>query len=218
VPAGAISVVIPVRDAEPYLVEAVSSALEQSPAPLEVVVVDDGSTDASADVAESFGPPVRCLRQPPLGIAAALNHGIATARGTFLAFLDADDVWTPDKLRLQSAALDESPRPDAVFGHLANVDLSGTVRETFAGYSRGTMLIARPAFDRVGPFADWRLGEFVEWYARAVDAGLRLRMLPEVVLRRRVHDANTGVRRRDERGEYARVLKAVLDRRRAEQP
>ena len=78
------------------------------------------------------------------------------------------------------------------------------------------MLIRREAFDRVGPFAGWRLGEFVEWYARAVDAGLQLLMLPEVLLFRRVHDANTGVQLREERGEYARMLKAVLDRRRTE--
>ena len=78
------------------------------------------------------------------------------------------------------------------------------------------MLIRGEAFARVGPFRNWRLGEFIEWYARLVDLGLLLLMLPEVVLLRRVHAANTGVQRRHERSEYARVLKAVLDRRRAE--
>ena len=77
------------------------------------------------------------------------------------------------------------------------------------------MLIRRAAFDRVGPFAVWRLGEFIDWYARAVDAGLATALLPDVLLRRRIHESNTGVLRHGEREEYARMLKSVLDRRRA---
>jgi glycosyltransferase involved in cell wall biosynthesis len=211
-----VSVVIPVRDGERFLGEAIESALQQAPPLFEVLVVDDGSTDATPWVARSFGAAVTYVRRPALGVAAALNHGASLARGSLLAFLDADDVWSDHKLGLQVAALRDDARIEAVFGHLANVGEDGVVRETFAGYSRGTMLIRRDAFDRVGPFAAWRLGEFVEWYARAVDAGVAMRMLPEVLLLRRVHDANTGVRLRDERTEYARMLKSILDRRRAE--
>jgi glycosyltransferase involved in cell wall biosynthesis len=210
--------VIPVRDGGRYLGEAIASVLAQSAAPLEVIVVDDGSIDGSAEVARSFGRPVRCLVQPPLGIAAAVNRGVHAASGQLLAWLDADDLWTCDKLALQLAALRARPGRDAVFGHLANFDEAGRPGPAIPGYSRGTMLISREAFDRVGPFTDWQLGEFVEWYARAVDAGLETAMLPDVVLRRRVHAANLGVRLRDDRDEYARVLKAVLDRRRAELP
>jgi glycosyltransferase involved in cell wall biosynthesis len=213
-----VSVVIPVRDGERYLGEAIESAVRQSPAPLEVLVVDDGSRDATSDVARSFGAPVRCVAQPPLGVSAALNRGVELARGGLLAFLDADDLWVSDKLALQLAALQEGTHLDGVFGQLANFDHTGAARETFPGYSKGTLLIRREAFARVGPFTDWRLGEFLEWYARAIDAGLQFLMLPEVVLRRRVHDTNTGVRLRRERVEYTRVLKAVLDRRRALEP
>lgn len=211
-----VSVVIPVRNGDRFLAEAIESALGQSRTPLEVIVVDDGSSDSTPKVARAFGSRVRFVSQPPLGVAAALNRGVELAGGDFLAFLDADDVWTQDKLGLQLAALHARPRLDAVFGYLANVDQRGCARETFAGWSRGTMLIRGEAFARVGPFTQWRLGEFVEWYARAVDLGLVLLMLPDVLLLRRVHDANVGVRLRQERHEYARVLKAVLDRRRAE--
>jgi glycosyltransferase involved in cell wall biosynthesis len=211
-----VSVVIPVRNGERFLAEAIESALGQSRPPLELIVVDDGSSDSTSEVAREFGSRVSYVRRPPLGVAAALNCGIALARGDFLAFLDADDVWTPNKLELQLATLRAHPRLDAVFGHLANVSEDEGACGTFAGWSRGTMLIREEAFARVGPFTQWRLGEFVEWYARAVDLGLRLLMLPEVLLLRRVHDANVGVRLRHERGEYARVLKAVLDRRRSE--
>jgi glycosyltransferase involved in cell wall biosynthesis len=181
-----------------------------------VLVVDDGSTDGTADVARAFGAPVRCVEQQALGVAAALNRGIELAHGELLAFLDADDLWVDDKLRLQTEVLRSRRELDAVFGHLANFDGSGTPGAPVPGYSKGTMLIRRAAFDRVGGFADWRLGEFVDWYARAVDAGLATLMLPDVLLLRRVHDSNTGVRLRDERSEYARMLKGVLDRRRAQ--
>jgi hypothetical protein len=143
---------------------------------------------------------------------------VQAAGGGLLAFLDADDLWTRDKLGLQLDALRECRGLDAVFGCAENFWEDGRLGERIPGYSRGTMLIRREAFDRVGPFADWRLGEFIEWYARAVDAGIETLMLPDVVLLRRVHDANMGVRLRDERSEYARVLKSVLDRRRAELP
>jgi glycosyltransferase involved in cell wall biosynthesis len=212
----AVSVVIPVRNGEDFLAEAIESALGQSRPPLEVIVVDDGSSDSTSEVAHAFGSRVRYVSQRPLGVAAALNCGVELVRGDLLAFLDADDVWRNDKLELQLASFRADAGVDAVFGHLANVGETGDYRETFAGWSRGTMLIRAAAFARVGPFRPWRLGEFIEWYARAVDLGLRLIMLPEVVLLRRVHDANIGVQRRHERSEYARVLKAVLDRRRTE--
>ena len=211
-----VSVLIPVRNGDRFLAASIESALRQSPPPFEVVVVDDGSCDATPDVAQAFDSRVRYVAQPPLGVSTALNRGVGLARGDLLAFLDADDVWTDDKLERQLAELRARPQVDAVFGHLVNVDDGGGPREAFAGWSRGTMLIRRDAFARVGAFTDWQLGEFVEWYARAVDRGLVLLMLPDVLLLRRVHDANTGVTLRHERLEYARVLKAILDRRRAE--
>jgi glycosyltransferase involved in cell wall biosynthesis len=210
--------VIPVRNGKRYLAEAIGSVLAQSQPPDEVVVVDDGSSDGTAAVAGSFGSPVRCVVQPPLGVAAATNRGVRETGGDVLAFLDADDLWAPDKLVLQLGALEERPELDAVLGQVEKFCDNGIVGDRVPGYLRGAMLIRREAFDRVGPFADWRLGEFVEWYARAVDAGIEVSMLPELVLHRRVHDANTGVLLRDERAEYARVMEAVLDRRRAGRP
>lgn len=204
------------RDGERHLAEAVESVLAQSVAPLEVLVVDDGSTDRSAAIARSFGGPVACVSRPPLGVAPAVNRGVELARGTLLAFLDADDLWRPQKLALQVAALGERPELEAVFGHAVEFGEGRPPGAPLPGYVRGTLLIRRGAFDRVGPFAGWRLGEFVEWYARAVDAGLETLLLPDVVLLRRVHETNTGVRLRDEREEYARMLKSVLDRRRSQ--
>ena len=213
-----VSVVVAVRDGERFLAEAIASVLAQGYEPLEVVVVDDGSTDGSPEVASSFGPPVRVVSQPPAGVAAALNNGVGLARGSLLAFVDADDLWPAGKLAQQTAALGERPELDAVFGHAEHFVGDDPTTISIASqpaYTRGTMLIRRVAYGRVGPFSpEWRLGEFIDWYGRAVDGGLLSVMLPEVALLRRIHADNMGVRRRGEQIEYARVLKAMLDRRR----
>ncbi|GBE35352.1 hypothetical protein BMS3Bbin06_01890 [bacterium BMS3Bbin06] len=81
------------------------------------------------------------------------------------------------------------------------------------------MLIKREAFERVGLFESaWRMGDFIDWYARAMEQKLKSFMLPDVVLKRRIHDANMGIRERNARGDYLRILKASLDRRRKIRP
>lgn len=212
-----ISVVIPAYNAGPFLAEALTSVLEQSLAPLEVIVVDDGSDDDTAEVARSFGPRVALETQPNRGNAVARNRGVQMSHGAFLAFLDADDVWCrPDKLELQRAALENDFSLDAVFGHMVQFHAeSGAVSEPQAAPVGVTMLVRRVFFDRVGPFLDdLRLGVFIDWYVRAQGLGMRSLMLPEVVTRRRVHGQNTSIKLQSERQVYARILKAAIDRRR----
>lgn len=110
-----VSVVIPCYNAGRFLRETLDSILAQTRKPLEVIVVDDGSTDGSAAVADSFGPPVRVMRQPNQGESVARNHGLHEAKGDWVAFLDADDVWTPRKLELQLAGV--VGRDDVVCSH-----------------------------------------------------------------------------------------------------
>lgn len=103
-----VSVVIPCYNAAPYLAAAITSAIEQTVAPLEIIVVDDGSTDESAAIAESFGPPVQVFRQANRGESAARNQAIDLAQGQWIALLDADDVWNLNKLERLFAALRRS--------------------------------------------------------------------------------------------------------------
>lgn len=105
-----VSVVIPAYNASPFLRETLASALAQTHRPLEVIVVDDGSTDDTAAIAESFGPPVRVIRQPNQGESVARNRAIDEAAGEWIAFLDADDLWKPEKLAAQLALAE----PDVV--------------------------------------------------------------------------------------------------------
>jgi len=220
----AVSVVVPVRDGEAFLAEALESVLRQEPAPLEVVVVDDGSTDGSRALAERFGPPVRVLSQRNAGPAAARNRGVEATGGEVLAFLDADDLWLPGKLRAQVGHLAEHPESDVVIGLTQPVrrepadDPDGVWRPcapVWLALLLGCASIRRSAFDRVGPFApELRLGEDVDWFLRAREKGLRIDSLPETVLLHRRHHTNvTGDEARRD-AHLLTSLKRSLDRRR----
>jgi len=104
-----VSVIIPAYNCGRYLAAAIQSALDQTVPPAEIIVVDDGSTDDTASVAQSFGNRIRYIRQPNAGPAAARNHGAQVATGDWLAFLDADDEWLPWRLEVQLALAAEYP-------------------------------------------------------------------------------------------------------------
>ena len=221
-----VSVIVPAHNAAPYIAEAIDSIQTQEHGNLDIVVVDDGSTDATAEIAAVDG--VRLLRQPQRGAGAARNAGLALARGEFIAFLDADDLWTAGRLGVQLSAATAQPDVDLVFGRVEQF-ISPEIDAAEAGihcptgsapaYLAGSLLARASAFRRVGGFReDLQLGEFVDWCARAEELGLRSHMLDETVLRRRIHSTNLGLTQRDAAGDYAVVLKAALDRRRRMEP
>ena len=221
-----ISVILPVYNGQQYLAETIESFLAQTYRPLEIAVIDDGSTDRSADVAASFAPSVRYFHQPNRGVGAARNRGVDSARGDFFAFLDQDDLWVREKLAYQMAAFDRDPHLDAVFGHVIQFhspELDERAKKTkrcprgkIGGYVAGTMLVRREAFHRVGPFrTDLQLGDFIDWYANAMEKGLKRLMLPSVLMKRRIHASNTALLARNSRADYVRVLRATISRRKA---
>lgn len=124
-----VSVVIPAYNASRYIREAVESALRQTYSHLEVIVVDDGSTDRVDWVAQLDPQRVVYVWQPNGGPGSARNAGIRLARGTYVAFLDADDVWEPDKLERQFAALARRPEAALVYGAMRRMDASGCLLE-----------------------------------------------------------------------------------------
>lgn len=127
-----VSVVIPCYNAERFLGEALAGVQAQTHPPLETIVVDDGSTDSSAAVAERF-PSVRVLRQANAGVAAARSRGLAAARGEWVAFLDADDRWRPAKLARQLARAAEGF--DFVYCDSENFGEPGFLPATRSAYS-----------------------------------------------------------------------------------
>ncbi len=207
-----VSVVIPARNAARFLEEALASALAQEGGPVEAIVVDDGSTDGTAEIAERMG--VRVLRREHGGIGAARNRGVEAARGELLAFLDADDVWPEGKLAAQRRALEADAGVDMVFGQAVEFGGEGGESAPEAAMLPGTALIRMESFWRVGLFReDVKVGEFIDWMVRAREAGLRMKMLEGVCLRRRLHEENTG-RTAANRLDYTMVVRAALQRRR----
>jgi glycosyltransferase involved in cell wall biosynthesis len=168
---------------------------------------------------------VRVLRLPHGGPSAASNSGIAAASGDLLAFLDADDLWAPDKLAAQLAVLEADKTLDAIFGQVVQfADYDGVIRAPqeihngeppLDGISKNTMLIRRAAFDRVGPFDETlEIAEYGEWYARALAAGLRSRTLSQVLAYRRVHNNNTTrTNRAALHRDYLRIAREAIARR-----
>ncbi|MBI3160119.1 MAG: glycosyltransferase family 2 protein [Chloroflexi bacterium] len=217
-----ISVVMPAFNAAAFIGDAIQSALAQTYLRLEVIVVDDGSTDGTAQIVRDFAERVALIQKSHQGIAKTRNAAIAAAGGEMLAFLDADDLWLPEKLERQTSYLFSNPQLDMVFSAVRQfADPRGTVRldpryETMQGKLASTMLIRRGSFERAGWFDPQHLAsEFVAWVLQAEAKGLTSDVLPEVLTLRRLHDNNNGLRQRDlQSREYLALLKRRLDQRR----
>ncbi|ELS03970.1 glycosyl transferase [Xenococcus sp. PCC 7305] len=120
-----ISVIIPTYNCDLYIVEAIESVLRQDGCHYEVIVIDDGSTDATQEVLEPFQDKICYLKQENQGVAAARNHGIAQAKGNLVAFLDADDYFFPGKLAKQAAIFAQRPDIGIVHSGWQRVDSEG---------------------------------------------------------------------------------------------
>ena len=213
----AVSVVIPAFNAERFLGQAIDSVLSQS-VPTEVIVVDDGSEDGTASVAQSYGSHVRCIRMPHRGQGSTRNTGIGLAGYDLVAFLDADDIWTPVKLKLQSVVLAARPDVDMVFGK--SVEFSETAEYTARldpapNYCPSAMLARRSIFDRIGFFSEKiEVGEFIDWYSRATIHGVSSVMLDDVVFHRRIHENNMTRHNKSRQSQYLEVMRRHLERKR----
>src|ERR1700733_11278981 len=158
---GTVSVIIPAYNAAAYVGRAVESALSQTHLPLEILVIDDGSTDETADIVEQLPPPVRLIPKPNGGPATARNLGARQAQGDWLALLDADDLWMPDKLRVQ---LEYGTNPDVGMVHCLPDHRDDAVppQLTFEHlWNRNwiinsSVLLRRSAFDGLGGFNEAR--------------------------------------------------------------
>jgi glycosyltransferase involved in cell wall biosynthesis len=220
-----ISVIIPVYNTEKYLAQAIKSVLEQTVQPDEIIVIDDGSTDKSVEIARQFEPLVRIISQANKGAGSARNVGIQEASGDFLAFLDADDFWTENKLEIQLSYLQNNPETDMVFGiveQFVSPELPDEHKrklilelEKMQGFLAGTMLIKKTTFLKAGIFnVQLELGEFIDWFSRAKDMGLSYHVLDAVVLKRRIHTTNMGIYKKQHLKDYTSILRAALARKR----
>jgi glycosyltransferase involved in cell wall biosynthesis len=218
-----VGVVIPAFNAARYLGQALESVFAQTRPPDEIVVVDDGSTDDTARVAQSY-PGVRLIARGHHGIAASRNAGVAATSAHWIAFLDADDLWQSDKLERQLARIAASPDASGAFGWLRSFvspELPEAVRARFhvapspmPGYHASTLVVSRQAFASVGNFDEGLpSGEFIDWAARARELDLGFVMVEDVVALRRVHGNNTVLSARDNLGaSYLKLVRARINR------
>lgn len=224
---GLVSCVIPVYNGARFVGESIESVLAQAYRPLEIIVVDDGSTDGTEDVLAAFGDRIRTFFQPNAGPSAARNRGVAEARGEWLTFQDADDLWVPDKLERQMESFRKNPALDLCFGHLQNFwepelrDIEERARDTWLAqphpaHGPPLMLMRRELFERVGPFdTALRTGEDTDWHFRAREIGVVTECLPDVLLRRRRHGRNLTANWNASAEDMFTMLKRSIERRRA---
>lgn len=212
-----VSVVVPVFNGEAYLGDTIGSIISQTMPPKEILVINDGSTDRSAEIASQFGSPVKCISQEHAGAASARNHGVRRATGKYLSFLDADDLWLAEKIEKQLALLLDTDSPTGVFS-LMEQFLSPELppqtvpRPVLPGVSSCTLLIRRDHFDLVGEFStQWSGGEFIDWYSRAKNAGLQFKMVQEILAKRRLHNGNLN-RQEDWSSDYAAIVRQAIQR------
>jgi glycosyltransferase involved in cell wall biosynthesis len=209
-----ISVVVPAYNEERYIAEALDAVLAQTLPPLEVLVVDDGSTDGTAGVVGGFGDRVRLVGQENRGCPGAFDTGFREAAGDFVALCPADDVWQPRKLEWQREVLAQNPEVDVAFGaaerfglasgdHLRPRDTGVLDTRAFAREMYPENLIADPsAVVRRSLYLDLGgyeplVGEDYEFWMRALAAGTTFYFDPRLVVRLREHGGNLSYRALD---------------------
>jgi len=219
-----VSVIIPVYNADRFLLEAVESVRQQVYKPMEIIIVDDGSTDDSAEFIRNLGDDIHYLYQEHRGPSAARNQGLAMARGNVIAFLDADDIWPQGRLQLQLERLLQDPNLEVVMGRTQYFGLLSAHRRKirFEGpdntaiiMSLGSAVIRISTFEKVGNFDESLPNqEDLDWFLRAREKGVLMLILKHITLQYRMHEGNYSRTQSSEQG-LMRVLKKSVIRRKS---
>jgi glycosyltransferase involved in cell wall biosynthesis len=221
-----VSIIIPVFNAEKYVAEAIRSVLSQTYKNIELICINDKSTDNSLSILESFGNKIILVdNEDNCGTAESRNKGIRLARGEFLAFIDNDDVWESNKLDVQMHQFRNNPDLDVSFSYMQcfiSPEISEQVKmlrycppDPMPGYIPSTILVKRTSFEKVGYFeSKWKNGESVAWMFKAIEAGLNFGVVDEVLVKRRIHETNKSVLASStSQSEYFKIIRESLERR-----
>lgn len=196
-----VSVIIPVYNGEQYLAGAIESIHQQNYEPIEIIIVDDGSTDKTAQIAKDIKGNVKYNYQTNKGPAAARNKGIQLAQGEFLAFLDVDDLWTLDKLTTQVQYIMQHPEIQYTIARIKYFLEPGyappagfrkeLLKGTHVGRLIGTLVSRKSIVEKVGMFnTTLSTAEDVDWFSRANDQQVTMALIPKVLMHKRVHCSN----------------------------
>jgi len=220
-----VSVIIPVFNGEKYLAEAIESALSQEYRPIELIIVDDGSTDRTSEIAQAY-PRARYIFQANQTVAVARNTGIAVALGDIVTFLDHDDILLPDSLSKRVEHFIQNPHTQCLIAKHRSFYDQGAKKPEWArenefdedhfGFS---FFIARKAFlEQVGGFdPKYNMVENTELFFRAKDMGYQIDKYPEVVVLRRIHTSNASRDVKTARMNLLNLARASIERQRVQQ-
>ncbi|MBW4497060.1 MAG: glycosyltransferase family 2 protein [Oscillatoria princeps RMCB-10] len=217
-----VSVIVPVYNGERYLSAALESIFAQDYHPFEVIVVDDGSVDSTAAIAKSFKS-VQYIYQTNQGIANAMNRGIDAAGGELIAFLDQDDLWTPNKLRLQVDYLVNHPEIQYAISLVKFFLEPGCsvppgfktelLEKEQVGRIPGALMARKSLLALIGQFnAEFTIASDADWFARAKDSNIPWAVIPEVLLHKRVHNTNVSSNARLNNKELLALLRKSIAR------
>lgn len=226
-----VSVVIPTYNRASLLAEALESVLNQTYKYFEIIVVDDGSTDSTDAVIKPYIGSIKYIRQNNQGNGAARNTGIKEAKGEFVAFLDSDDLWLPDKLEKQIKYLQEHPDVDMVYGNgiiFGNTKDSGrslishkkarqlskkvTLRDEFmkSTIRSSTILIRKNILDELGGF-DPNLRVCVDGdFSLRTLSKYKVAFMDDILIRYRKHDGNISSNREQRMIHSIRLIQNLL--------
>lgn len=221
-----ISVIMPVYNGEQFIEEAIQNILSQNYPALEIIIVDDGSTDNSVQIIEQLPVDIRFFSQPNEGPGSARNRGIKDVSGEYIAFLDVDDLWPENNLNLLADELLNDTGLELVRGHAQLLELDaksgeykfiGEPRHSFPNYI-GAALYRRSAFDKVGLYdVSLKYGEDTDWFLRAIEKKLNMKRIEEVTLYVRRHGNNMTEGKNLLELNKLRVFKKALDRLRSDE-
>ncbi len=224
-----ISVIIPVLNGDRYIKEAIESVFDQKYEPLEIIVVDDGSTDNTAKIVKTLNGNIKYHYQQNTGVATARNKGIELAYGDYVAFIDADDIWLKHKISSQLVLFAENKDIEIVQGYIKRFVSPGTTppphfaknidEQPVLSLSLGTGLFKKSVFDKIGLFDETlKFSEDIDWFLRAIEGGIIISVLEEMVYLYRLHESNMTIDVKNTNMYLLRAFKKSLDRRRQLNP
>jgi glycosyltransferase involved in cell wall biosynthesis len=214
----AYSAIVPAFNTEAFIADAILSIRAQTIPPREIIVVDDGSTDRTAEVVEGLGADIRLIRQENRGCGQATAVAFQAVTTGVIAGLDSDDIWLPHKMERQLQALEQMPDIAACFArmrqfrHDPDQNADGRVSDAWV---RSAMVIRTEVAIGIGLIVE-RIGDLVDWLARVREQGHRMHLIPEVLALRRMRPGSLTYARTPERdGAYLLAARQAILRRRA---
>lgn len=198
-----VSVILIVKNGEKFISQAITSVLQQTLKPLEILVIDGNSTDKTETICKTF-PEVTFIRQKDRGIPNAYNQGIETSKGKFISFISHDDIWKPDKLEKQINYMLEHPHIEftitkAKFFLEAGYNLPTNFKKELlnkgvVAYIMETLVTRKTLFQKVGVFdTSYPTGEDLDWFSRVLDYNIPYGIIQESLVLKRIHDKNSSL-------------------------